>query len=212
MTNTILQIIKIDSKLIDQIKPSFDKLPETDHKDGNFRLRKYSRVNCYYAEWCIEIEKQSDNSFTQSSKYNKHQGGMNRVFEPIDDDVISSEVMGVLMQSFYSACNFNPQFEVDIHQMRIRCTGGATQLSPEGWHQDGYDCVGMIGINRCNIIGGHVLLSTSKTEEPFLQAIMDSGTMVIVDDSHLWHNGRSIQPIDDDKPAYMDVMVFTAKK
>ena len=70
----------------------------------------------------------------------------------------------------------------------------------------------MIGINRCNIIGGELLLSTSKTEPPFLQAVMDPGTMVIVDDSHLWHNGRSIQPIDNDKPAYMDILVFTMKK
>ena len=67
--------------------------------------------------------------------------------------------------------------------MRAKCTGGATQLSPEGWHQDGYDCIAMIGINRCNIFGGHVLLATSKTEDPFMQAVLDTGTMVIVDDS-----------------------------
>jgi hypothetical protein len=96
--------------------------------------------------------------------------------------------------------------------MRVKCIGGATQLSPEGWHQDGYDCIAMIGIDRQNIIGGEVLLSTSKTEEPFLKAVMDSGTMVIVDDSYLWHNGRSIQPVDDNQPAWMDLMVFTMKR
>ena len=88
---------------------------------------------------------------------------------------------------------------------------GATQLSPEGWHQDGYDCIAMIGIDRCNIIGGELLLSTSKTEHPFLQAVMDDGTMVIVDDSHLWHNGMAIQPIRDNKPAWMDLFIITAK-
>jgi hypothetical protein len=120
--------------------------------------------------------------------------------------------MRELVIAFYDACSLNDLHEIDIHQMRAVCQGGATQLSPEGWHQDGYDCIAMIGINRCNIIGGEILLSTSKTEPPFLQAVMDPGTMVIVDDSHLWHNGRSIQPVDDDKPAYMDAMVFTAKR
>ena len=101
---------------------------------------------------------------------------------------------------------------MNVHQVRVKCKGGATQLSPEGWHQDGYGCIAMIGIDRCNIIGGELLLSTNKTEPPFLQAVMDDGTMVIIDDSHLWHNGMAIQPIRDNKPAWMDILIFTAKK
>ena len=48
MANTILQIIKVDSELMDQIKPSFDQLPETDHADGKYRLRKYSKVRAEF--------------------------------------------------------------------------------------------------------------------------------------------------------------------
>lgn len=220
MTNTILQIIKVDSSYLDDIKPSFSDLPETDHADGSYRLRKYSRVAVSYKmpsgdTWpksITEVEDLNVNMFKQSTKYNQHQGGMKRNFDSIDKDVLNSAGMRELASAFRDGCKLGDYFTMDVHQMRVRCTGGATQLSPEGWHQDGYDCVAMIGIDRCNIIGGEILLSTSKTEKPFLQAVMDSGTMVIVDDSHLWHNGRSIQPIDDDKLAYMDVMVFTAKR
>ena len=42
--NTILQITKVDPELLLEIKPSFNDLPETDHADGKYRLRKYSRV------------------------------------------------------------------------------------------------------------------------------------------------------------------------
>jgi hypothetical protein len=209
MANTILQIIKVNPVHLDEIKTSFNHLPESDHADGSYRLRKYSHVSVCGSG---EITDLHAKQFTQSSKYNQHQGGMARNFNNIDCDVLNGAGMRNFAAAFRDGCSLARTFTMDIHQMRVRCTGGATQLSPEGWHQDGYDCIAMIGVDRCNIIGGEVLLSTSKTEPPFMEAVMDTGTMIIVDDSHLWHNGRSIQPIDDDKPAYMDAMIFTAKK
>ena len=214
MTNTILQIIKIDADLLDEIKDSFNHLPETDHADGKYRLRKYSRVRVTDVNQTgkISVVDCEVDQFTQSEKYNKHQGGMLRKFENIDPSVISGSAMKEMARAFMSACNVPNLLLMDVHQMRVKCSGGATQLSPEGWHQDGYDNIAMIGGDRNNIIGGELLLSTHKTESPFLQATLDTGTMMIVDDSHLWHNGRSIQPIKDDEPAWMDVIVFTSKK
>jgi len=118
------------------------------------------------------------------------------------------EMIGI----FLAPLDKSVKYEFDIHQMRVKCKGGATQLSPEGWHQDGYDRIAMIGVARHNIIGGEALLSTHKTDAPFLQATLDAGTMLIIDDNYLWHNGRSIQPIDDTLPAWMDLLVFTLKK
>lgn len=209
--NTILQIIKFEPSVMDQIKESFNNLPETDHADGQYRLRKYSHVSVTGPD-IVTVTDLQVKQFTQSTKYNQHQGGMARNFNSIDSDILNCSGLRTMAKAFRSACDLDETYTMDIHQMRVRCKGGATQLSPEGWHQDGYDCVGMIGVDRCNIIGGELLLSTSKTESPFLQAVMDCGTMVIVDDSHLWHNGRSIQPIDNDKPAWMDIIVFTTKK
>ena len=212
MPSTILQIIKTDPSLLDGVKQSFDVLPETDHADGNYRLRKYSRVCADCKDGQCEITDLNVKQFNQSTKYNQHQGGMVRNFNNIDADVLNSAALRKMARAFRDACHLPVLYTMDIHQMRVRCKGGATQLSPEGWHQDGYDCIAMIGIDRCNVIGGEILLSTSKTQPPFLQAVMDPGTMVIVDDSHLWHNGRSIQPLENGKPAYMDAMVFTARR
>ena len=218
MTNTILQITRVSPSYIDYIKTSFDDLPKTDHADGSYRLRKYSHVSVDCTLGAGRLEKSvgitdlNVKQFTQSYKYNKHQGGMSRDYDGIDVDVLNSPGIRAMAQVFSRTCDLGDRFTMDIHQMRVRCQGGATQLSPEGWHQDGYDCVAMIGIDRNNIIGGEILLSTSKTESPFLTATLDPGTMVIIDDSVLWHNGRSIQPINDDEPAWVDVLVFTAKK
>tara|TARA_Y100000593_G_scaffold93053_1_gene186539 strand:+ start:89 stop:730 length:642 start_codon:yes stop_codon:yes gene_type:complete len=208
--NTILQITKVDPELLKEIKPSFNNLPETDHADGKYRLRKYSRVHAVASSG--ELVHLEDNTFTQSEEYNKHQGGMSRKFENIDNEVIDSKALSSLTKAFFEGCKiYKGQYEFDIHQMRVICKGGATQLSPEGWHQDGYDYIGVVGVTRNNIIGGEMLLSTSKMDTPFLQATIDTGTLVIVNDGYLWHNGRSIQPVDDSLSAWMDVMVFTFK-
>ena len=224
MTNTILQVIKIDPELLGEVKDSFNNLPESDHADGKYRLRKYSRVSvidadeksmCKNPPWDRPPPRLTDlgvNQFSQSNKYNQHQGGVVRDFNGIDGEVLGGVAIPTLAESFRDACGLGSKFVMDIHQMRIKCLGGATQISPEGWHQDGYDVVSMIGVDRNNIIGGEILLSTSKTERPFLQAQIDTGTMVVIDDSYLWHNGRSIQPKDGNKLAWMDVMVFTFKK
>jgi len=212
--NTVLQITKVEPELLDEIKDSFNDLPETDHADGKYRLRKYSRIKVF----CdgggeVLLSPLEDSEFNQSKDYNKHQGGMTRKFANIDTQVIESNAISEMVRAFFNACEiYHWDGEFDIHQMRVKCLGGATQLSPEGWHQDGYDYIAVVGVDRNNIIGGEMLLSTSKVDAPFLQATIDTGTLVIVDDSYLWHNGRSIQPIDDNKPAWMDVLVFTLKK
>ena len=56
------------------------------------------------------------------------------------------------------------------------------------------------------------MASTDKTETPFMKAPLDSGTMLIVDDDYLWHNGTSIQPIDPESLAYFDALIFTVKR
>jgi hypothetical protein len=213
MVKTILQITKVKVELLSEIADSFNNLPETTHADGKYRLRKYSRAKATQTGFGLgSILTLEDNEFLQGEKYNKHQGGMVRKFENIDEEVVNSDALHKMVEVFFSACEIKGDQEFDIHQMRVKCLGGATQLSPEGWHQDGYDHIAMIGVNRNNIIGGEIMLSTSKVEAPFLQAVIDTGTLVIVDDSYLWHNGRSIQPIDDNQPAWMDVMVFTMKR
>ncbi|PCJ52619.1 MAG: agglutination protein [Planctomycetota bacterium] len=213
MINTILQITKLDPELLNEIKDSFNDLPETEHADGAYRLRKYSRVIADLKELLkgTKVRALIGNEFRQSEQYNKHQGDVTRTFENIDDPFISSEAMRLLVLAFYNACKLSGEHEFDVHQLRIKCEGGATQISPEGWHQDGYDHIAIIGIDRINIIGGEILLSGSKTDAPFFTAILETGTMVILNDNFLWHNARAIQPIEDSEPAWMDVMVFTLR-
>ena len=50
MGNTILQIIKVNPSYLDEIKPSFDELPESDHADvGIDAFGKRSDKLCAHA-------------------------------------------------------------------------------------------------------------------------------------------------------------------
>ena len=40
----LLQLDQLTDFAVESVSPFFENLPETDHKDGKYRLRKYSLV------------------------------------------------------------------------------------------------------------------------------------------------------------------------
>ena len=99
--NTILQIVKIDPDLIEEIKPAWHRLPQTDHADGKYRLRKYSHVAVDIKDK-VRLTDLDVQQFTQSSKYNKHQGGMVRDFEEVEEGRVGfTEAARLLPLSFF---------------------------------------------------------------------------------------------------------------
>ena len=84
-----IRLDEISQESVDSVKESFDRLPKTNHLDGQYRLRRYSRVriNDTYEFSYFKLPQQD---FNQSEHYNKHQGGMSRAFEEIEDDVVRS--------------------------------------------------------------------------------------------------------------------------
>lgn len=57
--------------------------------------------------------------------------------------------------------------EIEIHQMRIAAVFDETLVAPEGVHQDGFDHIAIVGIDRYNIVGGEIMLYLSSHEAPF---------------------------------------------
>ena len=215
----LLQLNLISDTGIKSVTPSFENLPHTDHRDGKYRLRRFACVELQTTFWnCkeeIEVNSLNQTEFTQSSEFNNHQGGMLRKFEEITRDTLQCDGLKEMLLTFKKANNLPDGQHVDIHQMRvIPCEeefGGATPLSPEGVHQDGFSHIAMIGISRHNIKGGELLAHTSQTSEPFLKHKLGSGEMLMLDDSKLWHNATPISR-KDSGPAYGDWFVFCAKK
>ena len=214
----LLQLNKLSDKAVESLAESFNRLPHTDHKDGQYRLRRYSVVEVRTTFWNAkreaEVTKLEHRKFMQDATLNKHQGGMKRDFEEIEDGVIESEGMKEMCLVFKQANELVDGQELEIHQMRVTTLGdGLTPVAPEGVHQDGFDHIAMIGIKRFNLSGGALLIYESASDRTaFVEKELAAGEMIMIRDDIFWHNARDVWPLDRKEQGYGDWFVLCAKK
>tara|TARA_Y100000034_G_scaffold103721_1_gene129667 strand:- start:344 stop:970 length:627 start_codon:yes stop_codon:yes gene_type:complete len=195
---------------VNTVKESFNRLPKTEHRDGQYRLRRYSKIKLSDTDH-FKYMKIESGSFNQSAHYNQFQGGVDRKFEDIEDEVVESGAMLEMCDTFLDSSGFSDDHEIEIHQMRIITRDELTPVSPEGVHQDGYRFIGIVGINRYNITGGNLLICKTYEGKPVVDFPLESGEMVMIDDRAMWHNATQIKPINQDVQGYMDAFILTAK-
>ncbi|UPR34613.1 2OG-Fe dioxygenase family protein [Vibrio cyclitrophicus] len=202
-----LHITHLSNHAVEELSPSFSKLPSTEHADGQFRLRRYSVVQFSNGQ----VVEQDKHNFVQSENINHFQGDVVRQFEPIEANILSSEGMQEMCELFIETNGLEDGQEIEIHQIRIAAIFEETQVAPEGVHQDGFDHIAIIGVTRHNIVGGEVMLYQDSHEAPFFRKVLGDGEVAMLADSKLWHNAQPIRTIDHDEMGYMDVFVLTAK-
>jgi len=206
---SLLRLDLLSNEAIQNLSPSFDLLTPTDHKDGQYRLRRYSMIELLAEPYMFKTLPTT--TFMQTDEYNNFQGNIERKFENVDEDVLDGKGMKELIYKFRMFNQLPTGTPIDIHQMRIITLYDETPVSPEGVHRDGYDFIAMIGIARHNIEGGHLLVYTEQDSDHFMSIPLDAGQMVSLDDTKLWHNASNIQTIDKTKNGYMDAIIVTAK-
>ena len=213
----LLKLNRLGDDEVESLQPSFDNLRETPHKDGKYRLRRYSVIELRTSFWNAKIEAEISRlptrNFSQSEEINKHQGGMSRLFEEIEDNALFSEGMKAACLEFKNHYDLVDGQEIEIHQMRvITLNNESTPVSPEGIHQDGFDCIAMLGVNRHNVSGGELMVYKHQGSEPFMTYTLCNGDMAMLNDSKLWHNATPIVPWDDAEGGSLDLFVFCANK
>jgi len=209
-----MRLEDISWNAVESVKDSFNRLPHTTHLDGNYRLRRYSRIrrgDQPEFDQSFDYIKLGQKPFNQSEDYNKHQGGMSRLFEDIEDGVVISLGMRVMCEKFLEAGGFADDHVIEVHQMRIVTNGEETSVSPEGVHQDGYDFIAIVGVERYNISGGQALVYKTREGKPIFECPLQPGEMLMVNDKKLWHNAVGITRLHPDMPGYMDAFILTAR-
>ena len=206
---SLLRLDLLSNEAIQDLSPSFDLLTATEHKDGKYRLRRYSIVELLAEPHMFKPL--PANTFMQTDEYNDFQGNVERKFENIDEYILNGKGMKELIYKFRMMNELPVGTPIDIHQMRIITLYDETPVSPEGVHRDGYDFIAMIGIARDNIKGGHLLVYTEQDGDHFMSIPLNAGQMVTLDDTKLWHNASDIQTVDKTKNGYMDAFIVTAK-
>ena len=207
-----MQLDKMSDHCLESLSGNFDDLPTTNHADGAYRLRRYSRVHM-----CNEsmIYKTLDGKqFTQSSSYNNFQGDVTRTFENISEKVITSYGFWELCSRFLNSCRLPTNNVIEVHQMRVITLDNEheTHVAPEGVHQDGYDSICIASIERHNVKGGHLLVHKEKDSEAILNLALDNGELAYINDRELWHNATPISRLDPLSGGHMDLIILTATK
>lgn len=205
-----MQLDHMTDRCLESLEGQFDDLPATNHADGSYRLRRYSRVSM--SSDTLTYQTLSGKQFTQSSSYNDFQGNITRTFENISDDIISSYGFWELCSRFLNSFRLPPENVVEVHQMRVITLEDDTQVAPEGVHQDGYDAICIASVQRHNVTGGHLLVHKEKDSEPILNMVLENGELAYINDRVLWHNATPIRRLDPAQDGHMDLIILTARK
>lgn len=205
-----MRLDKMSERCLESLGGFFDDLPRTNHADGNYRLRRYSRVSM--SRETMVYETLDGKTFTQSSEYNDFQGDVTRTFENINQDVIRSYGFWELCTRFLNSCSLPAHNVVEAHQMRVITLGNETHVSPEGVHQDGYDSICIASVNRHNVAGGRLLVHKEKDSEPIVNIALENGELAYINDRVLWHDATPMSRTDPSREGHMDLIILTASK
>lgn len=204
-------ILKRLVKDFDIFQKSWNDLPEDNFLSdgGHYRFRRYSVFN-----WNAhgELKLLPHEPHFQSTYRNDMNGGIYREFEPFKEATIESPLLKTMIDWVAEQISFHNENEWRIqgHQFRIVASphepGNPT---PEGIHRDGADFILIMVLKRENITGGVNHIYDNNKRMIFGSVLTEIGDAVLLDDREVWHGVSEVYPIDNDKPAYRDVLVLT---
>ncbi|WP_338662578.1 2OG-Fe dioxygenase family protein [Pararoseomonas sp. SCSIO 73927] len=179
---------------------------------GRYRLRRHAILRAAPGEPAVRAP---HGPHFQATRHNALNGGIDRWFEPVADEVWSGPVLRTLVEGargVFDRLSPETAWHVEIHQFRIEArTEEAGKPTPEGMHSDGVDFVMVMMVGRENVAGGVTGIEIDGREAASftLSEPMDA---VLLDDNRVKHGVTPIHPIDPARPGHRDVLVVTFRR
>jgi hypothetical protein len=183
---------------------------------GRYRRRRFAA----YRATPQGILRKPHQPHYQSRDYNTLNGGVERWFEPVTQEIGNHPALTAILQTSHDLFDRMtpvelrpPAWHVEIHQFRIETRQGEEgRPTPEGMHRDGVDWVLVLMVRRENVASGETTIY-DLVRRPLgsftLTAPLDSA---LVDDSRVYHGVTPVEPLDPQRPAYRDVLVVTFRR
>jgi hypothetical protein len=183
---------------------------------GRYRRRRFGA----FSTSAEGIVRKAHQPHYQSRDYNALNGGIERWFEPITDEVAAGDCLhAILRQCFSIFDGLTPadrrpaSWHTECHQFRIEAHAGVQgQPTPEGLHRDGVDWVLVMLVKRENIAEGITSIHDSERRLIGRFTLQDPLDSAFVDDSRAYHGVTAVVPIDPERPAHRDVLVVTLRR
>lgn len=138
-------------------------------------------------------------------------GADSRVYAPMDMRLRKS--LEPAVRSFAAAAGLGPEHEILIQAQRVMASAGAEGrigiASREGWHSDGTTVVGVLLVDRVNVMGGVSMLATDpRGAHVVLARTLAPGELLLIDDRRLWHDVTNIERSRCGAPGFRDVVLM----
>jgi len=156
----------------------------------------------------------------QSRDTNPLNGGIQRWFEPVRDDIGAHPVMQAAVQLGWAI--FEPltpaerrpeAWHVEVHQFRIEASAQQHGLpTPEGEHRDGVDWVLILLVARINARNATTRILDASRHGVGSFTLEQPLDAALVDDGRVYHGVTPLLPADPGLPAYRDVLVITFRR
>lgn len=178
---------------------------------GRYRRRRYA---VYRAQPQGSIERCEHQPHHQTLAYNPLHGGVERWFEPINDEVGKADSMRTILRfarrCFGQRAPETRSWHIEVHQFRIEAHPDQPGMpTPEGKHRDGVDFVLVLLIDRHNIASGTTSIHALDGGELGAFTLTEPFDAALVDDHRVYHGVTAVQAVDSSQPSYRDVLVVT---
>jgi hypothetical protein len=183
---------------------------------GRYRRRRFA---CFRAT-SDGIARKPHQPHYQSRDYNPLNGGIERWFEPVADNIAAHPALRAvlttchdLFASLTPPAERPPAWHVEIHQFRIEAGAGAEgRPTPEGLHRDGVDWVLVLLVSRVNIISGETSIADLAKQPLGSFTLTEPLDAAVTDDNRVYHGVTPVMPLDPARPGHRDVLVVTFRR
>jgi hypothetical protein len=184
--------------------------PDTYMADGG-RYRK--RRHAVFAANARGIVRQPAQPHYQSRDYNTLNGGIERWFEPVIEQIGKGATLTTVLTfcgTLFGKLSPVHTWHVEVHQFRIEARSGQEgRPTPEGMHRDGVDYVLVLLVNRTNIVSGVTSVHDLNGMELGEFTLTQPFDAALVDDARVMHGVTPVEPLDSTVPGYRDVLGVT---
>jgi len=193
------------------LAPSWNALPQDLYlrDDGRYRSRRHA---CFVQDLDLPaLVRAPHRAHWQPTTYNALHGGLERWFEPIDDEVASSPAWTRLVTALgevFAVLRPVPRWYIEAHQFRIDTASGIGRPTPEGAHRDGVDYIAIVLVDRMRVIGGETRVFPADSGQGVRFTLAEPWSALLLDDARVVHETTPIQSATSET-GWRDTLVLT---
>lgn len=189
-------------------KPDFNRLTVDPYVKEGYRRKHLVRYKYHGSDSGIKTYSELPHApLFQSSSINPTHGGLQRHYPKLTS--YDPRLVKNMLDLFVSAAKVPEQESILLQYQRVTTsTFIKGQPSVEGYHRDGVERIGIICMDRENIIGGVNEFRLNTDHSNVVRMELSRGYMVIIDDNIVQHRVTEIEPVHEYVEAYRDVILI----